>query len=94
MVGNKEDLDSQRVVSKQDGRKFADEHNIPIFYESSAKTGNNVPRIFEKMSEEMLQIYQDKEPDPDFYQPRKKSLKDVQRVLHNDPKTEKKGGCC
>ncbi len=50
LVGNKNDLENERKVSFDEGKKFADSNNI-LFFESSAKTGNNVEDIFYKSAE-------------------------------------------
>ena len=41
LVGNKSDLESERVVSKEEGEKFKDEKKLDRFFETSAKTGEN-----------------------------------------------------
>ena len=41
LVGNKSDLEDERVVSKEDGERFRDEKNLDKFIETSAKTGEN-----------------------------------------------------
>ena len=50
LVGNKIDLEKERVVAIEEGKKFADSNDI-LFFESSAKTGNNVEDIFYKSAE-------------------------------------------
>uniref|UniRef100_A0A7S4ISA4 Uncharacterized protein n=1 Tax=Vannella robusta TaxID=1487602 RepID=A0A7S4ISA4_9EUKA len=46
LIANKSDLAGQRTVSTEDGKEFADEIGIPYF-ETSAKTGDNVNETFE-----------------------------------------------
>ena len=46
LVGNKIDLENQRKISTEDGKNLAIEYNMD-FYESSAKTGENISNIFE-----------------------------------------------
>ena len=41
LVGNKSDLESERVVSKEEGEKFKEEKKLDKFIETSAKTGEN-----------------------------------------------------
>ena len=50
LVGNKIDLNEKRKISKEEGEKFAKEH-IMAFYETSAKTGENIADIFLGISE-------------------------------------------
>jgi Ras-related protein Rab-8A len=45
LCGNKSDLDSDRVVSTEEGRALAEEYSVQ-FYETSALTGNNVETMF------------------------------------------------
>jgi len=45
LIGNKIDLEARRVVSFEEGQKFAQEHGL-IFLETSAKTAHNVEEAF------------------------------------------------
>ena len=45
LIGNKIDLEEQREVSYEEGKNFAEENNL-IFFETSAKDGNNIKEIF------------------------------------------------
>jgi Ras-related protein Rab-1A len=45
LVGNKSDLEEDRKIQKDDGEKFAKEKKL-IFFESSAKTNENVEKIY------------------------------------------------
>jgi len=45
LIGNKVDLEARRVVSYEEGQKFAQEHGL-IFLETSAKTAHNVEEAF------------------------------------------------
>ena len=51
LVGNKIDLEKQRAVSFEEGKKFADENKL-LFQEVSAKSGANIGNLFE------VQIYE------------------------------------
>lgn len=46
LVGNKNDLESKRKVSTEQGYGYKLEHNLDGFFEASAKTGFNVQNIF------------------------------------------------
>ena len=46
LVGNKSDLEENRKISKEDGLKFQYDNKIEVFFESSAKDGNNAKNIF------------------------------------------------
>jgi len=58
LVGNKSDLETDRVVSYQAAKEFADESHL-AFIETSAKTGHNVKEAFTKMVQEVNKIRPD-----------------------------------
>ena len=41
LIGNKSDLEEQRVVNYEEAKKFQDENQLLYFEETSAKTGLN-----------------------------------------------------
>ena len=41
LVGNKSDLENERVITKEEGEKFKEEKKLDKFIETSAKTGEN-----------------------------------------------------
>ena len=49
-AGNKSDLSNIRAVSKQNGIDFAGKHCIPIFMETSALSGENIPQLFQEVA--------------------------------------------
>lgn len=49
MIGNKVDLEDQRKVTTQEGRKFCDQNGKMIFFESSAKNNMNVENAFREL---------------------------------------------
>ena len=60
LVGNKIDL--PRVVTREMGEKFAKEHKF-LFIETSAKSGDNVDKAFERLA---LEIYKQMFDDDDM----------------------------
>jgi GTPase KRas protein len=46
LVGNKIDLEDERVVSFEEGKDLAKDCNIPIFTECSALSNKNIEHIF------------------------------------------------
>ena len=47
LIGNKSDLEDQRVIAKERGKIFAKENNM-VFWETSALNGNGIKEAFEK----------------------------------------------
>ncbi len=52
LVGNKSDLNDQRKVSLEEGQQMARNNNL-MFFETSAKSGENVDKIFEESAKEI-----------------------------------------
>ena len=50
LIGNKIDLEEQREVSFEEGNNFAKENNM-LFFETSAKNGDNIENIFYNSAE-------------------------------------------
>ena len=48
LVGNKIDLEDKRVITTEEGEKYAKDNNI-LFFEVSAKTGKGVVELFNKI---------------------------------------------
>ena len=53
LVGNKTDLESKRVVSKEEGQKFAEDNGL-LFFETSAQDGTNIEELFNKPTSEIV----------------------------------------
>jgi Ras-related protein Rab-1A len=58
LVGNKADLQSERKVSTEDGKEFADSLNLE-FLETSAKNAHNVEETFSRLATLILQRLED-----------------------------------
>ena len=58
LVGNKTDLEDQRVVSEELGNEMAEKYGVELF-EASAKSGDNVMEVFNRMAELVLEKVKD-----------------------------------
>ena len=95
LVGNKIDLEDKRVVSKKDGEDFATEKGF-LFYEVSAKTGEQIQELFEnKIFQELARIYHigDEEEDGENPGVHGQNVGGVKLNEASQPE-KKKGGCC
>jgi len=52
LAGNKMDLESKREVPKEEAKAYAQENGC-IFYETSAKTGENINHIFNAIAQKL-----------------------------------------
>ena len=46
LIGNKTDLDGQRVITKEQGMKIQKDYGFDLFMETSGKTGFNAEELF------------------------------------------------
>ena len=46
LIGNKADLEEERVISKEQGEKMKNDYGFDLFMETSAKTGFNAKELF------------------------------------------------
>lgn len=53
LIGNKNDLETERAVEYSEGKSKADELGIP-FFETSAKTASNIEEAFKAIANNIL----------------------------------------
>lgn len=93
LVGNKNDLISTKQVSTEEGKQFSQEKKY-FFFETSAKTGENVHQAFDVLIKEACQdvIKQEKESEQKEFKGIRDSLINI-KTLPEDNKDKRKK-CC
>ena len=89
LIGNKNDLEDKRQVSKEEGQQFAEENNL-VFFETSALTGNNIEEIFVQSATELVKRLESGELKADF---NNSGIK-VFNYNKDSENSKKKKGCC
>ena len=56
MIGNKSDDTENRIIRLEDAQKFA-KNNKLTYFETSAKTGRNIQKVFESLTLKLMEIY-------------------------------------
>ena len=86
LIGNKNDLEDQRVITKDEGEEFASINGLE-FFETSAKTAYQVQEAFIQLTRDIIKVVS-KEKNPDM----NKSIKLRPGNSDNIPIKNKK--CC
>ena len=100
LIGNKNDLESNREVSKEEEKKFCEDHNFDLFFETSAKTGLNAQKVFIEGTKILYKEYlkcKEKESKSDFLPLRTKYEDKCTSTIDDDEsikRRNKKGKCC
>ena len=85
LVGTKNDLEDERKISYDEGIDLLKTNKFDLFFETSAKSGDGIVRMFEEASKEILN--------------NKMHIKNLNQELNdNNPRLslprEQKKGCC
>ena len=92
LIGNKADLEEQRVINKEQAEKCKEDYDLDYFIETSAKTGMNAREIFIQAAKILYENY--------FLYRNEKKTKDADNVNSNNTQlkeikeTKKKNKCC
>ena len=97
LVGNKSDLEDKRQVSTEEGQELAEKYGLQ-FYETSAKTGENVNEIFYDSADEIAkkidQNYYDLENDTCGIKQGINRQNQNPMLNLGEGNKKKDGGCC
>ena len=93
LVGNKTDLESKRVVSKEEGQKFADDNGL-LFIETSAHDGTNIEELFNKATTDIVNNIESGKIRLDSQNNGIKIGKYPNEAVEKDLEKKKKKDCC
>ena len=101
LIGNKIDLEENRVIEKEKAEKFYLDHQLDFFIETSAKTGENAQKVFIKAAQILYDEYiqsaeRDKSSDAGNKSTNNISLKtsySENEKENDDDKIKRKKGC-
>ena len=57
LIGNKSDLEDERVVSKEEAEQFKNDYELDLFMETSAKEGINAKELFTEAAQILFKDY-------------------------------------
>ena len=92
LVGNKNDLENERKISQEEGRKLSKELDFFSFYETSAKTGFNSKEVFIKAAKLLYFNYKKHNPGQAVNDSKKNGNQKLRKGLFDKNKKKKK--CC
>jgi len=93
VVGNKNDLESARAVSTETGKEFSKKHQL-LFLETSAKSGVNIEKAFECITNIILDKIKAGEIDPKTEMGIRQGVGITTKELERNETEPKKGYCC
>ena len=96
LIGNKCDLENERVVNFEEAKKFKEENGIIYLEETSAKTGLNTKKVFEEAANilydehktYLIKAKNKGEMNNNFYD------ENIPKRLNDSNKKRSGGGCC
>ncbi|GAM23534.1 hypothetical protein SAMD00019534_067090 [Acytostelium subglobosum LB1] len=96
LIGNKCDSNERRVVTHEEGARFARENNI-LFIETSAKDSTNVEKAFEEATRKVVKLIKEGKMVVVDKKPQTVNLKQADNASHSSSSNlnkKKESGCC
>jgi small GTP-binding protein len=93
LIGNKNDLEKERKITKEQGENYAKINKMNLFIESSAKTGFNSKKIFIKAAKMLYDEHLKYKDMGNIEGDNEVKNLDIQKQVI-DAKKQQKGGCC
>ena len=97
LIGNKIDLENEREILTENGKKFYEDNKLNLFMEASAKSGFNAQNIFIKAAQilyEDYNKYHEKSEDADTETTERNNTYEKTRLDINLKDKKEKKGCC
>ena len=91
LIGNKCDLENERIISKDDGENFKEENKLDFFMETSAKTGENARNVLIEAAKFLYQDFLNKKIQGSISD---NSKDDKKKKLNDTVENKKNGKCC
>ena len=88
LIGNKSDLEDERVVSKEEAEQFKKDYELDLFMETSAKEGINAKELFTEAPQILFKDYSKYK----ITRGPKKEILKIEDMDNNNKK--KKKSCC
>lgn len=85
LVGNKIDLKYDRIVSYEDGKNVAKDNNF-LFVETSAKTGENINDVFQKLFDNIVNNFEVKKNEENNFTLKELKEKEIAIITKKEKK--------
>ncbi len=89
LIGNKADLEDERVVKKEVAEQFKKDYDLDLFMETSAKTGFNAKELFAEAAKVLFNDYCKYKI---IRSPKNGQILKIEELDNNDK--QKKKNCC
>ena len=94
LVGNKSDLENERVISKEEGERFKEEKKLDKFIETSAKTGENARCVLLEAAKLLYKDYLKAKQNIASGGDQDNNNQQGDKLVRKNQDTKQKKGCC
>ena len=91
LIGNKSDLEDERVVSREEAEQFKNDYDLDLFMETSAKNGINSTELF---TEAAKLLFNDYSKYKITRSAKKGEILKIEDSDNNNNNKQRKKGCC
>ena len=94
LVGNKSDLENERVISKEEGERFKEEKKLDKFIETSAKTGENAKCVLLEAAKLLYKDYLKAKQNIASGGDQDNNNQQGDKLVRKNQENKQKKGCC